>query len=193
MELLEAQFLKPIRSKPREVYLKDHEIVEGLRLIEEKWDEDTVMLYRFMVYSGLRLVHVVKALSDFDKRNLEIVDNVAVYPMTHVVVGDEKRAFVGLMPAEFGEDLRPFRERLKYKAWSDRINLRRWKPPVNSRVDANAIRKWQMNFLIRHGVDSALANFIQGRAPEDIGSARYIEKRERSIEAYSKVVDRFPI
>ena len=93
MEFLEARFLKPIRSKPREVYLKDHEIVEGLRLIEEKWDEDTVMLYRFMVYSGLRLVHVVKALSDFDKSNLEVVDNVAVYPMTHVVVGEEKRVF----------------------------------------------------------------------------------------------------
>ena len=50
-----------------------------------------------------------------------------------------------------------------------------------------------MNFLIRHGVDSALANFIYGRTPEDIGSARYIEKRERSIEAYSKVVSKFPI
>ena len=93
MELPEAQFLKPIGSKPREVHLRDHEIAEGLILIEEKWDEDTVMLYRFMVYSGFRLVHVVKALSDFDKRNLEIVDNVAVYPMTHFVAGDEKRAF----------------------------------------------------------------------------------------------------
>ncbi len=37
MDILEAQFLKPIKSKRREIYLKDSEIVEGLRLIREKW------------------------------------------------------------------------------------------------------------------------------------------------------------
>ncbi len=151
------------------------------------------MLYKFLVYTELRLEHAVRALETFDVKNLEIIDNVAVYPMSHVIVGEEKRAFVALMPAKFAKKLRPFKQKLATSTWSDRINPRRWKPPVDSRIDANAIRKWYMNFLVRNKIDSALVNFIQGRSPEDVGSARYLERRERAIEAYKEVVDKFPI
>ncbi len=193
LDILEARFLKPIKSKRREIYLKDSEIVEGLKLIRNKWDTDTVMLYKFLCYTGLRLAHAVRALETFDKRNLEIYGKVAVYPMSHVVIGEEKKAFIALMPAKFAKNLRPLKHMLKTPSWNDRINPRRWKPPVDSRIDANAIRKWHMNFLVRHKIDSALVNFIQGRSPEDVGSARYLQKRERAIEAYAEVVDRFPI
>ena len=50
-----------------------------------------------------------------------------------------------------------------------------------------------MNFMIRHGVDSALASYIQGKVPKDVGSVIYTAKRERVIERYSRIVDKFPI
>ncbi len=193
VELLEMRILKPIKSKVREVYLTDDEIVEGLKLIKNKWDEDTVMLYKFLVYTGLRLSHAVRALESFDRKELEFRGNVAILPMVKYVVGEEKKAYVALMPAHFGEELRPFKVKLKEMSWGSRLNPRKWKPKINSRIDANAIRKWHMNFLVRHKIDSALVNFIQGRSPEDVGSARYLQKRERAIEAYMEVVDKFPI
>ena len=48
------------------------------------------MLYNFVVRSVLKLVRVVKAFPDFDKKSSKVL-----------LLGDEKRAFVGLMPAEF--------------------------------------------------------------------------------------------
>ena len=84
-----------------------------MRLIEEKWDEDTVMLYKFLVYTGCRLIHAVRALSEFDKRSLETIGNVAVYPMTHTNVGGEKKSFVALMPSEFGEEIKILREKVQ--------------------------------------------------------------------------------
>ncbi len=153
LDILGARFLKPIKSKRREIYFKDSEIVEGLKLIRNKWDDDTVMLYKFLCYTGLRLTHAVRTLETFDKHNLELYSKVAVYPMSHVVIREEKKAFVSLMPAKFAKKLRPLKYKLRISPWSDRINPRRWKLPVDSRIDANTIRKWHMNFLIRHKID----------------------------------------
>ena len=172
-ELLDMRILKPVKSKVREVYLTDEEIVEGLNLMRSKWDDDTVMLYKFLVYTGMRPSHAIRVLRNFDRRELEFRENVAILPMMKYVVGEEKRAYVALMPAHFAEELRPFKIELKETSWKSRLNPRKWKPPVDSRIDANAIRKWHMNFLVRHKIDSALVNFIQGRSPEDVGSARY--------------------
>lgn len=86
--------------------------------------------------------------------------------------------------------MRPFKIKLKALSWESGINPRKWKPPMNSRIDVNAVRKWHTNFLVRHGVGYNVANFIQGRSPEDVRTARYLEKRERAIEAYSRIVSK---
>ncbi len=90
VELLKMRILKPVKSKVREIYLTDDEIVEGLKLIENKWDEYTVMLYKFLVYTGLRLSHTIRALENIDVREIEFRDKVAVLPMTKYIVGKEK-------------------------------------------------------------------------------------------------------
>ncbi len=193
LDILESEFLKPIKSRSREVYLSDNEIREGLKLIREKWGDETEIVYKFLVYTGQRLTHTIRALENFDRRKIEIYDNVGVYPMSDVIVGEEKRSFVALFPSEFSSELKRLSLKLKISSWQSRLAPSRWKPKIDSRIDSNAIRKWNMNFLIRHGIDSEIANFIQGRSNLSIGSTHYLNLRLRAIEKYSQIVDKFPI
>ncbi len=193
LDILESEFLKPIKSRSREIYLSDDEIREGLELIREKWRDETEIVYKFLVYTGQRLTHTIRALENFDRRKIEIYDNVGVYPMSDVIVGEEKRSFIALFPSEFVSELKRLEKRYKLHTWQSRLSPRRWKPKIDSRIDSNAIRKWNMNFLIRHGIDSEIANFIQGRSNLSIGSTHYLNLRLRSIEKYSQIVDKFPI
>ena len=193
LDILESDFLRPIRSRSREIYLSDDEIREGLELIREKWRDETEIVYKFLVYTGQRLTHTIRALENFDRRKIEIYDNVGVYPMSDVVIGNEKRSFIALFPSEFSSELRRLSLKLKISSWQSRLAPSRWKPKIDSRIDANAIRKWNINFLIRHGVDTEIANFIQGRSSLSIGSTHYLNLRMRAIEKYAQIVDKFPI
>ena len=47
--------------------------------------------------------------------------------------------------------------------------------------------------IIDHGISEGIANFIQGRAPADVGSANYLAKIRGADKAYEKIVDMFPI
>jgi len=62
------------------------------------------------------------------------------------------------------------------------------------RVSAITIRHWHYNFMILdNGIPEGVANFIQGRSPENVGSANYLAKKRGAIQEYSKIVDKFPI
>lgn len=55
-EILEQPFLTLIRSKRRGTYLKDEEIRQAYEWLKEKWkDEDTELLFKLLVFSGIRL------------------------------------------------------------------------------------------------------------------------------------------
>ena len=187
-----SQFAKMPKSNKREIYLKDEEIVEGLRLIEQKWDDDTVMLYKLIVYSGIRLEHAVRLLENFDPRNLEFNGKVARYPCESVSRGG-KRVFFAFMPAEFAKQLRPFNLKLKPSAWASRINPKKWRPPVNSRIDANAVRKWFQNFCESNGVEHEYVEFFMGHSPKSMGAEYYLHLKRTSWQRYEKIVDKFPI
>ena len=49
----------------------------------------------------------------------------------------------------------------------------------NMGVCAKTIRKWHLNLMIKEGVTESLADLIQGRAPENVGSAHYLNKVSR--------------
>jgi len=96
LDILESEFLKPIKSRSREIYLSDDEIRERLELIREKWKDKTEIVYKFLVYTGQRLSHTIRALGNFDKRKIKIYDN----------VGEKKRSFIALFPSEFTFELK---------------------------------------------------------------------------------------
>ena len=133
VKLLNSDFLKAVQTGVREIYLSDNEIIEGLELIEAKWDEYTVMLYKFLVYTGVRLKPAVEALSNFDESKLELNGNIAIYPMTEYSKGS-KRNFIAIMPKEFALTLKKL-PKFTISTWRDRLNPKRWKPSVNSRIE----------------------------------------------------------
>ena len=190
VRLLSSDFLKAVKTGVREIYLTDREISEGLKLIEQKWDAHTVMLYKFIVFTGVRVKPAVEALTNFEERKLEFNGNVAVYPLTESSKGS-KRNFIAVMPVEFAKSLYKL-PKLKISSWRDRLNTKRWKPRVDSRVDPNAVRKWCDNFFVLHGIPESVSDFMQGRAKIKVGSKHYLHMRLQAMEHYRKVVDKFP-
>jgi len=89
-EILEQPFLTCIKSNKREIYLKDEEVKEAYEWIKQKWDDETVMLFELIVYSGIRLKHALRMLKTFDYRKLEFNGDVARYPMEGITTGEKQ-------------------------------------------------------------------------------------------------------
>ena len=151
-------------------------------VLSRRKGEKERILFELLVYSGLRLKHAIRLLSNFDKANLIVVnEKVSRYPINFVSRG-KKKAYWAYMPTDFAKKLR--RINLDY-GMRDHI--------LHGKVSATTIRKWHANFLIENGVPESIVEFIHGRADVSIGSAHYYHKTKQADNFYSKVVDKFPI
>jgi len=166
----------------RDIDLKDKEIQEAYEHLSDKYDR---ILFKLLVYSGLRLAHILEALHNWNPDNVKTYGNVAACRMEAVIEGN-KKAFVMLFPTSILDEIERFPESYTYNVARHHINYKR--------VSAITIRHWHYNFMILdNGIPEGVANFIQGRSPENIGSANYLAKIRGAIEQYSKIVDKFPI
>ena len=52
------------------------------------------------------------------------------------------------------------------------------------------LRKWFYNFLILNNVPESVADFIEGRAPESVGSMHYLAKVKQADYWYLQVQDK---
>ena len=50
------------------------------------------------------------------------------------------------------------------------------------------LRKWFYNFLILNNVPESVADFIEGRAPESVGSMHYLAKVKQSDYWYGLIL-----
>jgi intergrase/recombinase len=196
-EILEQPFLTPIKSKRRGIYLKDEEIKQAYLWLKEKWkDKDTELLFKLLVFSGIRLDHALDLLYNFDPRKLEFRGRVARYPLTDIS-NEIKSGEYAFMPAEFARKLKKIKKKLGYQTWENRINVKRWRGDEKykkSRVDANAIRKWFGNFCLSHDVSESATEYFMGHAIKGMGGKAYFDLRDKlSWREYEKVVDKFPI
>lgn len=207
-DILEMPFLTPIGSEVDEApeVIKpgaDEHIAEVAEWIRKKWDEDTLMVYKLMVFSGLRLEHAVRLLESFDPEKLEFRDNMARYP-TGKIGTKIKKSHYAFMPAEFAKKLRRLELKLDANSWQNRIDPKRWKITKEEReilpmdkikeswINAKKIRKWFENFCKKHEVEELYRSFFLGHS---IGQMikHYEQIREHSWDEYRKVVDKFPI
>jgi len=170
------------KYKAREEFISDEELREAYySYIRKINDEEIELIFLALVFSGLRLKHIVEALQNFDDKNIvEVNEKVNRYPVGFVSKG-KKKAFWLYYPSwlelkRINKGYGFFKDNLAYK-----------------RVSANTIRKWNYNFLILNGVPESVADFIQGRASVTVGSAHYLAKTKQADEWYSRIVDKFPI
>ncbi len=166
----------------REIFISDDELKEAYYShIRKQNDEELELVFLLLVYSGLRLKHLWRALKAFDPQNVvQVNEKVIRYPVFSVSRG-KKKAYWLYYPSSI--KLRKITQGYDY--FEENI--------IYKRVSAITIRSWNYNFLIFKGVPESVADFIQGRASVTVGSRHYLAKTKQADEWYSRIVDKFPI
>jgi len=142
-----------------------------------------------ILYSGARLVHVLRMIQEWDPKYLEFKDGFARYEISHFTEG-YKEGFYIYMPDWLAKKLRKVnvtedkaKKRINYKAKSGRL------------ISAKFIRKWFNQFLVKLKVDKDVRNFILGRPGElsrSVESDYYLELLELTDEEYPRILENFP-
>ena len=180
------ELLKMRETRVTEIYPDDKDITKAYEYIKEKWDKETLMLFKLLVYSGIRVDHALEMLWNFKKEDLIFRGDVAYYPISKVAKG-KKKAFIAVMPAEFARQLKPLPKSFTLDMAYKRLNV------PNNKVSGKTIRKWSDNFFVLHGVPESVSDFMQGRSSVTVGSKSYLNKIKQSVEWYHRVMDKFPI
>lgn len=134
------------------------------------------IVFKLLLYSGLRIREALELLKDFDKSKLIVNGNIAKYPLN--IDRKTKRSYYAYMPKSFALKLKPLS--LNEDATKQYFSRRG--------LPAKYLRKWNYNFLILNGVPESVADFIQGRASITVGSMHYLAKVKQADEWYSRVV-----
>ncbi len=171
--------LKLKRSTPRQVFITTEELREAHQELIVHYGKDSEVLLKLLVFTGLRLKHIVEMLNTYDPQKLVIVnEKVARYPMMEHSKGT-KKAFWAYMPLDFAKELK--RKKITYFQAQPRTTY--------SRVSASTIRKWFSNFMAQKRISMEVIDFIQGRAPRSVLERHYLNLTVLADEAYSRVVD----
>ncbi len=171
------KILKIPKTNPDNYVPETEQILNAYKLIE---DERYRLLFKLLVYSGLRLKEAVYLLNNYNSSRILINGKIAKCPLS--LDRKTKRSFYAYIPRHFALTLKPIT-----------LNEDAARQYISSRgLPVKYIRKWQYNFLISNGVPESVADFIQGRASITVGSMHYLAKVKQADEWYSRVVDRFP-
>ena len=185
--------IRPQKELNNKIFITDDHIREALTLIEEKWkDKNTTLIFKLLVYSGIRLEHAWRLLNEFDERKLLIENDVAMYPIESIAKG-KKKGYFAFMPADFATQLDEWNSNLSHRTFYVRLGPVKWKPPVDNPVSPIRIRAWFQNFAIEHGVRIEALRFIVGHSPATVGEAHYYNLKKIAKDEYRELLGKFPI
>jgi len=151
---------------------EDEKVILAFRKLN---DERYRILYKLLVFSGIRLKEAVYLLNNLDEERIITNGEIAKYPLS--LERKTKRAFYAYMPKEFVSEV----ERIDLEETSARQYIAR-------RLPSKYLRKWNYNFLILNNIPESVADYIQGRAPSTVGSMHYLAKVRQGDEWYAKVI-----
>lgn len=170
-----------------EIYPSDLEIIEAYGMIAPEYRP----LFLILMYTGNRLTQILDTIQAIDPN--EITYAGPKKEIAHISAAAQargtKRSYRLFFPAAFIPDLLKFQESLasreEYASLIQKIS--------SGRVSAKTIRKWHLNFMIENGVSESIADFIQGRTPQTVGSAHYLNKVKGAIEALIPLIQKYPV
>ncbi|MFA4641433.1 integrase [Pyrococcus kukulkanii] len=172
--------LKIKRSVPRQVFITTEELRVAFVGLTTYYGEESEVLLKLLIFTGLRLKHIVEMLNTYDPQKLVLVnEKVARYPMMEHSKGT-KKAFWAYMPLDFALALKKMK--ITYFQAQPRTTY--------GRVSASTIRKWFSNFLAQKGVPIEVIDFIQGRSQRTVIERHYLNMTLLADEWYSRVVDK---
>ena len=134
-----------------------------------------------MLESGLRVSDVIYFLRVFTKEIIEIKENIVICPLYHFRGSKSSFYFFGLRETyelllQYGEEMKQYNEeRLK-------THIKR-----NKLMPLKYFRKYHFTLMVESEVNFEIANFIQGRASQNIGFNHYLAKKNLAYKEYSKI------
>ena len=150
----------------------DDKVKDVYRKIESKTMK---VVFSVLALSGIRIMELVKMMKEFDKDKLIVNHDIAKYPLNYF--RGHKKAFYVYMPKELAISLG------KIELNDDTISHYFSELGLAPKY----LRKWQYNFLIYEGAPEGVADFIQGRSSESVGSMHYLSKVKQADYWYGKV------
>ena len=142
-----------------------------------KKEKDRI-LFEILAFSGIRITELVKMLKEFDPTRSITDKQISKYPLNYS--GGNKRSQYVYMPSGLAKKLH------KFYINKDTVSreLRQYG------IAPKYLRKWFYNFLIMNNVPESVADFIEGRAPESVGSMHYLAKVKQADYWYLQVQDK---
>ncbi|MCL5988963.1 MAG: hypothetical protein M1166_01370, partial [Candidatus Thermoplasmatota archaeon] len=132
--------------------------------------------FQILAFSGIRVTELVKMLREFDSSKLITEDEISKYPLNYNR-GNKRSQYV-YMPTEIAMKLHRFYIHKDTVSYS----LRKYG------VAPKYLRKWFYNFLIMNNVPESVADFIEGRAPESVGSMHYLSRVKQADYWYKMIL-----
>ena len=157
------------------------DVDEVIETYQKITSESYRLLYKLILYSGIRLVEAVHILTTYDRGNLMVNGRIAKYSLN--MVRGTKRAIYAYVPLGFSRELRKAQDCAKANTYFR---------SCRGRLPLKYLRKWHYNFLISQGVPESVTDFIQGRALSSVGSMHYLAKARQADDWYSRVSGAFP-
>ena len=150
----------------------DQDIRGAYQKIKKEKDR---ILFQILSFSGIRITELVKMLRDFDPSKLISNHEISKYPLNYNR-GNKRSQYV-YMPMELASKLH------RFYINKDTVSreLRQYG------VAPKYLRKWFYNFLIMNNVPESVADFIEGRSPESVGSMHYLSKVKQADYWYNLV------
>ena len=138
-------------------------------------------IFLLLAYSGIRITEAVKMLREFDRDKLIVNGDIAKYPLSYN--RGQKRLSYVYMPKAFALSL--------HKVHSSQKVVLTIKH--QSGLSPKYLRKWFYNFLILNNVPESVADFIEGRSPESVGSMHYLAKVKQADYWYRFIIPSFRV
>ncbi len=165
----------PSRKTTVDGYIpNDQDVRNAYQKIKQEKDR---ILFQILAFSGIRITELVKMLKEFDQSILITDKEISKYPLNYNR-GNKRSQYV-YMPTYLAKKLHRFyinKDTVSRK-------LRQYG------IAPKYLRKWFYNFLIMNNVPESVSDFIEGRAPESVGSMHYLARVKQADYWYEKVCE----
>ena len=151
----------------------DQDVLEALRKACEA-SKELCIVYRLLVYSGLRLEEVVKVVSEQEEDRWIRIGDFWKYPLSW------KR---GSKQAFYCYSLEKPPKMLVSSKW-----VSNW-ASKNDVLSPKYIRKWVATKMLSLGIPEEVVNFIQGRVPQEVLSKHYLKLSTLADQYYARYAE----
>ena len=133
-------------------------------------------LYKILAFSGIRITELIELIDTYEPEKMILNGKIAKYPLGYI--RGQKQSYYVYMPKDVANEVRHFR-----------VSLRSIVNKFNQAgLCGKYLRKWLYNFLIYNNVPESVADFIEGRATQTVGSLHYLSKVKQADYWYGQVV-----